>query len=99
MIVKQVNQVGANNMRRALTILAPILTITSLIVLVVLLLQYRTRIRGHSLGLPAPTLDSRPSNMLGINVELLADSPETIDKTFDVINNTGFGWVRQIFYW
>ena len=86
-------------MRRALTILAPILTITSLIVLVVLLLQYRTRIRGHSLGLPAPNLDSRPSNMLGINVELLADSPETIDKTFDVINNTGFGWVRQIFYW
>ncbi|MBH28356.1 MAG: hypothetical protein CL789_03875 [Chloroflexi bacterium] len=86
-------------MRRALTILAPIVAITSLIVLAVLLFQYRTRIRGHSLGLPAPNLDPRPSNMLGINVELIDESPETIDKSFDVISNTGFGWVRQTFYW
>ena len=51
------------------------------IVIVVLLVQYRTKIRGHSSGLPNSNLDPRPSNMLGVNIELLAESPGTIDKT------------------
>ena len=86
-------------MRRVLIILAPAVALTSLIVIVVLLVQYRTHIRGHSLGLPNPNLDPRPSNMLGVNIELLPESPGTIDKTLNAISNTGFGWVRQTFYW
>ena len=86
-------------MRRILTILAPIVALTSLIVMVVLLVQYRTHIRGHSLGLPNPNLDPRPSNILGVNIELLGDSSGTIDQTLNTISNTGFGWVRQTFYW
>ena len=86
-------------MRRVLTILAPVIALTSLIVITVLLVQYRSHIRGHSLGLPNANLHPRPSNMLGVNIELLAESAGTIDKTLNTISNTGFGWVRQTFYW
>ena len=86
-------------MRRVLTILAPVIALTSLIVITVLLVQYRSHIRGHSLGLPNANLHPRPSNMLGVNIELLAESEGTIDKTLNTISNTGFGWVRQTFYW
>ena len=86
-------------MRRVLTILSPLVSLTSLIVFSVLFIQYRVRIRGHSLGLPHPNMTPRPSNMLGVNIQLFSDSSETIDNAFDTISNAGFGWVRQTFYW
>ena len=86
-------------MRRVLTILAPVVALTTLVVFSVLYLQYRVRIRGHSLGLPHPNLAPRPSNILGVNIHLFSDSSETINNTFDIISDAGFGWVRQTFYW
>ena len=81
-------------MRRVLTILAPVVALTTLVVFSVLYLQYRVRIRGHSLGLPHPNLAPRPSNILGVNIHLFSDSSETINNTFDIISDAGFGWVR-----
>ena len=86
-------------MRRVLTILSPIVALTSLIIFSVLFIQYRVIIRGHSLGLPHPNLTPRPSNMIGVNIQLLSESPKTIGGALDTISNTGFGWVRQTFYW
>ena len=86
-------------MRRILTILSPIVALTSLIIFSVLFIQYRVIIRGHSLGLPHPNLTPRPSNMIGVNIQLLSESPKTIGGALDTISNTGFGWVRQTFYW
>ena len=74
-------------MRRVLTILAPVVALTTLVVFSVLYLQYRVRIRGHSLGLPHPNLAPRPSNILGVNIHLFSDSSETINNTFDIISD------------
>ena len=74
-------------MRRVLTILAPVVALTTLVVFSVLYLQYRVRIRGHSLGLPHPNLAPRPSNILGVNIHLFSDSSETINNTFDKLGS------------
>ena len=37
--------------------------------------------------------------MIGANIELLSESPKTIGDSLATISNTGFGWVRQTFYW
>ena len=63
-------------------------------------------VRYRNIRLKKPAADNTnktsqhlPTAAPGWNIELLAESPGTIDKTLDTISNTGFGWVRQTLYW
>ena len=84
-------------MRKITTILAPIISICTLTISIVLFIQYNTLTRGHNTKLPHQDMDIRPDNLFGINVKLQDYSDEQINEILRDINELGFGWIRQSF--
>src|SRR5574341_361317 len=60
--------------------------------------QRQMRLRGALDGLPDPALDARPP-ILGVNAELTQYNREELTENLDLIAQTGFVWVRQVFAW
>lgn len=60
--------------------------------------QRQIRLRGALDGLPDPQLTHRPP-ILGVNVELTQYDTGVLNENLDLIKQTGFIWLRQIFAW
>ncbi|HEC22113.1 MAG TPA: hypothetical protein ENI95_04245, partial [Chloroflexi bacterium] len=56
------------------------------------------RLRGTLDGFPAPDLPPR-SPILGVNAELTQYDAVALAENLDLITDTGFVWVRQVFAW
>ncbi|MBN1122527.1 MAG: O-antigen ligase family protein [Anaerolineae bacterium] len=63
-----------------------------------LIVQRQARLRGAFDGLPGDDLPARVP-VLGVNVELTLYSPAELEENLDLIDQTGFVWLRQAFAW
>ena len=86
-------------MRFILTKLCALLLLASLLGMVGLVFQHLQQNKGQMSQLPTVNLTPRPSNLYGVNIELLAATTDTQTSTLHIASTAGFGWVRQTFQW
>ncbi len=60
--------------------------------------QRQARLRGALDGLPGDDLPARVP-VLGVNVELTQYSQTELQENLDLLDQTGFVWLRQVFAW
>jgi O-antigen ligase len=60
--------------------------------------QRQTRLRGAVDGFPNPSLPPRVP-ILGVNADLTQYDDKELAENLDLIRDTGFVWVRQVFAW
>jgi O-antigen ligase len=82
--------------------LRPLLWLTLLLVVALdaqaTIVTHRARIRGIPSGFPAPVAEAAVP-MLGVNVALEQYDGKALETALARIDEAGFTWVRQSFYW
>jgi len=84
--------------RRLTTILLLIGALLSALGAGAVLSARQVRLRGALDGIPDRSLPPRQP-VLGVNVELTQYGPDALTENLDLIAQTGFVWVRQVFAW
>src|SRR5687767_8432944 len=66
---------------------------------IAIFVQRQVRLRGALDGLPDPAQTPVRVPVLGVNADLTQYNKADLRKNLDLIHDTGFMWVRQIFDW
>jgi O-antigen ligase len=84
--------------RRRLVLALLLIAALSALGLGAVIAQRQARLRGALDGFPAADLPSRPP-VLGVNVALTRYDDDALAENLDLIDQTGFVWLRQVFAW
>jgi O-antigen ligase len=84
--------------RQLMTVLLLIGALLSILGAGAVISARQVRLQGALNGTPDRSLPPRQP-ILGVNVELTQYGPEALSENLDLIAQTGFVWVRQVFAW